>query len=103
LDFQVEQIRQWHDTVDAVAPGTFKPFALPYKIDLVADPDVSPTLIHNGHRLGRSWLMRHLERLERAGANHVLLNLKFGSRSADAVLEELATHVVPSFPALGAA
>lgn len=103
LDFQVELIRQWHDKVDAVAPDTFKPFALPYKIDLVDDPEVSPTLIHNGHRLGRSWLMRHLERLERAGANHVLLNLKFGSRSAEAVLDELATHVVPSFPALGAA
>lgn len=100
LDFQVELIRQWHNTVDAVAPGTFKPFALPYKIDLVADPDVSPTPIHNGRRLGRSWLMRHLEALERAGANHVLLNLKFGSRPAEAVLDELATHVVPRFPAL---
>ena len=100
LDFQVDQIRQWHNTVEAVAPGSFKPFALPYKIDLVADPDVSPSPIHNGHRLGRSWLMRHLETLERAGANHVLLNLKFGSRPAEEVLDELAAHVVPRFPAL---
>jgi luciferase-type oxidoreductase len=101
MDIQVQVIREWHDIVEAVAPGTFKPFALPYKIDLVADPDVSPTPIHNGHRLGRSWLMRHLETLERAGANHVLLNFKLGSRPAEAVLDELATHVVPRFPALG--
>jgi luciferase-type oxidoreductase len=102
LDIQVQVIRKWHDIVDAVAPGTFKPFALPNKIDLVADPDVPPTPIHNGHPLGRSWLMRHLETLEQAGANHVLLNFKFGSRSAEAVLDELAVHVVPRFPALGA-
>lgn len=100
MDFQVELIRQWHDTVESVTPGVFKPFAQPYHIDLVADPNVSPTPIHGGHRLGRSWLMRHLETLERAGANHVLFNLKYGSRPAEAVLEELATHVVPRFPAL---
>ncbi len=100
MDIQVELIRQWHNTVETVAPGAFKPFAQPYHIDLTADPDVSPTPIHGGHRLGRSWLMRHLEALERAGANHVLFNLKYGSRPAEAVLEELATHVVPRFPAL---
>ncbi|WP_342052202.1 MULTISPECIES: LLM class oxidoreductase [unclassified Cupriavidus] len=100
LDMQTELIRNWHDTVETVAPGAFKPFAQPYHIDLVADPDVSPTPIHGGHRLGRSWLMRHLEALERAGANHVLFNLKYGSRPAEAVLEEIATHVVPRFPAL---
>lgn len=102
LDSQVQLIRHWHDTVEAVVPDTFKPFAQPYHIDLAADPDESPTPIHNGHRLGRSWLIRILETLERAGANHVLLNLKYGSRPAEAVIEELATHVVPHFPAHGA-
>ncbi|WP_137924909.1 LLM class oxidoreductase [Cupriavidus sp. 2SB] len=103
VDLQVELIRQWHDTVESVLPGSFKPFAQPYHIDLTADPDVSPTPIHGGHRLGRSWLMRHLEALERAGANHILFNLKYGSRPAEAVLDEIATHVVPRFPALGIA
>lgn len=101
MDIQVDLIRQWHNTVETVSPGTFKPFAQPYHIDLTADPDISPTPIHGGHRLGRSWLMRHLEVLERAGANHVLFNLKYGNRPAEAVIEELATHVVPRFPALG--
>jgi hypothetical protein len=101
LEIQAQVIERWHGVVDSVAPGTFKPFALPYKIDLVSDPDVPPTPIHNGHRLGRNWLIRHLEALEYAGANHVLLNLKFGSRPAEAVLDELAMHVVPRFPALG--
>lgn len=101
LASQVELIRHWHETVAQVSPGSFKPFAQPYYIDLAENPDEGPTPIHNGHRLGRNWLMRTLEALERAGANHVLLNLKYGTRPAEAVMEELAAHVVPRFPAHG--
>lgn len=100
LEIQVQRIRQWHASVEAAAPGAFKPFAQPYHIDLVADPDAEPMPIHGGHRLGRSWLMRYLEGLEGAGANHVLFNLKYGSRPAEAVLDEIAIHVLPRFPAL---
>ena len=32
------------------------------------------------------------------GANHVILNLKYGQRPAAEVLEELGAHVVPLFP-----
>jgi luciferase-type oxidoreductase len=103
LSSQIEMIRYWHDTVAAVAPGTFKPFAQPYHIDLAADPDEAPTPIHNGHRLGRNALLRTLESLESAGANHVLLNLKYGTRPAGEVIEEIATHIVPRFPAHGLA
>lgn len=103
LASQVALIQHWHHTVAEIAHGIFKPFAQPYHIDLAANPDEAPTPIHNGHRLGRSWLMRTLEALERAGANHVLLNLKYGTRPAEAVVEELATHVVPRFPAHGVA
>jgi len=99
LHSQVQVIRNWHDTVQAVAPDSFKPFAQPWHIDLAADPDEAPSPIHNGHRLGRNRLMQMLETLERAGANHVLFNLKYGSRPADEVIEELATHIVPRFPA----
>lgn len=100
LEIQFERIRQWRASVEVAAPGVFKPFAQPYHIDLVADPDAAPTPIHGGHRLGRGWLMRYLEGLERAGANHVLFNLKYGSRPAEVVLNEIATHVLPRFPAL---
>ena len=99
LHSQVQLIRSWHDTVQAVSPGSFKPFAQPWHIDLAADPDEAPSPIHNGHRLGRNRLMQMLETLEQAGANHVLFNLKYGSRPADEVIEELATHIVPRFPA----
>jgi luciferase-type oxidoreductase len=103
LERQVEMIKHWHDTVEAVAPGSFKPFAQPWHIDLAANPDEAPTPIHNGHRLGRNWLMRMLETLEQRGANHVLFNLKYGTRPASEVVEELATYIVPRFPALEAA
>lgn len=103
LASQVERIRQWHDAVELVEPGTFKPFAQPYHIDLAADPDEAPTPIHNGHRLGRNALLQTLDSLERAGANHVLFNFKYGKRPVEAVIDELAAHVVPRFPAHGVA
>ncbi|MGO4303293.1 LLM class oxidoreductase [Cupriavidus sp. RAF12] len=98
-DVQADLIRSWHQAVEVAAPGAFKPFAQPYHIDLVENPNEMPTPIHGGHRLGRNWLLKHLEFLEHVGANHVLFNLKYGSRPAGKVLEELAEYVVPRFPA----
>ena len=96
---QAHLVRQWHETVAEWNPGAFKPFAQLWHIDLAGDPDLAPAPIHGGHRLGRIALLRHLEFLERTGVNHVLFNLKYGSRPADEVMEELAKYIVPLFPA----
>lgn len=40
------------------------------------------------------------DRLREAGVNHVAFNLKTSRRPAREVLEELAEHVLPEFPAL---
>ncbi len=87
----------WKTAVEAACPGVFKPLLQSYYIDLVAQADAPPTPIHLGHRLGWHALVRHLEQLEGIGVNHVVLNLKYGSRPARAVLEDIGTHVVPRF------
>jgi hypothetical protein len=38
-----------------------------------------------------------LESLEEIGVDHVILNLKYGKRPAEEVIEELGTHIVPEF------
>ena len=81
------------------AAGEFLPFAQSLYIDLDADPRAAPRRIHLGFRLGREPLAALLAALEAAGANHVVLNLKYGSRPAQEVVREIAQHVLPRFAA----
>jgi luciferase-type oxidoreductase len=96
---QERAIAQWREAAARAQPGAFLPFAQSLYIDLVADPLAAPRPIHLGYSLGREALGALLAGLERAGANHVALNLKYGSRPAPEVVEELARHVLPRFPA----
>ncbi|AMZ70483.1 hypothetical protein TK06_04955 [Pseudomonas fluorescens] len=57
-----------------------------------------PQKIHSGYRMGRNALIQFLEEDERIGVSHMALNLKYGSRPADEVMEELAEFVLPHFP-----
>jgi luciferase-type oxidoreductase len=92
-------IRQWHDKLaEAGRSRSFAPFAQSLYIDLDVDRDAVPVPIHLGYRLGRNYLLALLEQLRAVGVNHVALNLKYGSRPAAAVMEELATYVLPHFP-----
>lgn len=93
-------IGQWRAAVAEAEPGGFKPFGQSLYIDLSDNPDQFAQPIHLGWRVGRAGLIAILERLQAAGANHVILNLKYGSRPAGEVLAELRQHVVPRFPAL---
>lgn len=77
----------------------WKPFAQSLYIDLVADPDAQPTPIHLGYRLGRHALMAHLNASQNIGVNHITFNIRFSSRPAEAVLDDLAKHILPHFPA----
>lgn len=80
------------------ATSTFKPFLQSLYIDLTEDPDTEPSPIHLGFRLGRKHLIHFLKSLEKIGVNHVMLNLKYGQRDAEKVMEELANEVLPHFP-----
>jgi luciferase-type oxidoreductase len=100
---QRQVIAEWRAAVEAIAPGTFKPFAQSLYIDLAAEPHHPPQPIHLGWRLGRVALEELLEELQTAGANHVILNLKYGLRPAGEVIEELAEQLLPRFPAIAPA
>lgn len=103
LATQTDVIATWKRLTAHAAPGRFKPFVQSLYIDLTGDPHTTPTPIHLGLRLGRTGLIELLKKLESHGANHVILNLKYGTRPADDVLEELGAEVLPLFPKQGIA
>jgi luciferase-type oxidoreductase len=87
----------WQQALLAAGAGP-KPFAQSLYVDLVADAGTRPHPIHLGYRTGREFLVDHLSALREIGVNHVLINIKYGRRDPDAVLDELAEHVLPRFP-----
>lgn len=95
---QTDMLAMWKRLTGSAAPGRFKPFVQSLYIDLLDDQQASPTPIHLGFRLGRHRLFEFLKQLERAGVHHVILNLKYGTRPAGEVLEELGREIVPCFP-----
>lgn len=95
---QARLVHAWQETTRQHAPGIFKPFAQSLYIDLAEEPGTEPTRIHLGYRLGHRWLCEFLHGLQGLGVHHVILNLKYGSRPAAEVLEELGQEVLPHFP-----
>jgi luciferase-type oxidoreductase len=95
LRFQAEIIKNWRSLTDQ-----FKPFSQSLYIDLTEDPNHAPIPIHLGFRIGRKPLIEFIESLKVAGVNHVILNLKYGKRPVEEVIEELGEEVLPHFPAL---
>jgi luciferase-type oxidoreductase len=95
LKFQAGLIQQWRSLT-----GRFKPFSQSLYVDLTEDPDYMPVPIHLGFRIGRNRLIEFIHSLKTFGVNHVIINLKYGRRPAEEVIEELGQEVVPHFPAL---
>lgn len=100
---QAAIISEWHDAQRRTLGHAEKSFGQSLYIDLDADPGATPRPIHLGYRLGRRPLIGLLHRLREIGVSHVALNLKYGSRTASEVLEELGEEVVPAFSGAGAA
>jgi len=92
---QASTVRQWR-----AATPTFKPFAQSLYIDLAQDPNEAPSPIFLGLRTGHRFLIDYLEQLRDIGVNHVALNLKYGTRPAHEVVQELGEFVTPHFSAL---
>jgi luciferase-type oxidoreductase len=95
LRFQSELIKNWRSLTDQ-----FKPFSQSLYVDLTEDPNHMPIPIHLGFRIGRNPLIEFIESLKAAGVNHVIINLKYGHRPVEEVIEELGEEVLPHFPAL---
>jgi luciferase-type oxidoreductase len=99
IERQAETVARWRAQVQHAAPGRFKPFAQSLYVDLDADPQLPPTPIHLGFKSGRQFLLHFLEALRGIGVNHVILNLKYGTRPAAEVLEEIGGEVLPALAA----
>lgn len=95
VKFQAELIKNWRSLTNP-----FKPFSQSLYVDLTEDPNHAPVPIHLGFRIGRKPLIEFLGLLKSVGVNHVIINLKYGHRPVEEVIEELGEEVVPHFPAL---
>lgn len=93
---QEQAMQDWRAHL-AAAGQPPKPVLQPLYIDLVADPDEPPSPIHLGFRSGVRALTNYLRRLERAGVNHVALNLRFNRAPVDDTLARIAENVLPDF------
>lgn len=95
IERQAESVARWRGEIHAVRPDVFKPFVQSLYVDLAHDPHLPPTPIHLGFRAGRHFMLRFLDSLRAVGVNHVILNLKYGTRPASEVLEEIGAEVLP--------
>ncbi|MGS2762999.1 LLM class oxidoreductase [Sinomicrobium sp. M5D2P9] len=75
----------------------WKPFMQSLYVDLTTDPKTKPTPIHLGFKTGTEHLNAHLKILEMYGVNHVMLNLKYASRPAEELIEEIGEKIIPNF------
>lgn len=75
----------------------WKPFVQSLYIDLSPNENAAPFPIHLGYRTGVNYLNDFLHTLEKEGVNHVILNLKYGQRPAEEVIEEIGEKVLPNF------
>lgn len=100
VEHQAEAVARWRSEVHAARPGAFKPFVQSLYVDLVDDPHQPPTPIHLGFKAGWHFLLRFLDSLRLIGVNHVILNLKYGTRPASEVLEEIGAEVLPPLASL---
>jgi luciferase-type oxidoreductase len=99
IEQQAELAARWRAAVSVVTPTAFKPFVQSLYIDLSDNPDQPPQPIHLGFRGGRKVLFRFLDALRTVGVHHVILNFKYGGRSAAEVLEEIGQEVLPELEA----
>ena len=96
-DFKTLQtvMQQWREVLSKVNKD-WKPFMQSLYIDIATDPKAKPTPIHLGFRSGTEYLNAYLKLLESYGVNHVILNVKYGSRPAEELIEEIGEKVIPN-------
>lgn len=75
----------------------WKPYMQSLYIDLLEDDRADPKAIHLGIQAGANYVLAYLKLLEEKGVNHVMINLKYGSRPVEDVMEELGEKIVHHF------
>jgi len=89
-------MQRWREALLATQQD-WKPFTQSLYIDLLENKEEKPSPIHLGFKAGADYTLAHLKLLESHGVNHVILNLKYGSRPVENVLQELGELVLPHF------
>lgn len=97
-DFKTLQLvmQQWREALTKVKKD-WKPFMQSLYIDISKDSKAKPMPIHLVFKAGTEYLIAHLKLLEKYGVNHVILNLKYGSRPAEEMIEEIGESIIPHF------
>jgi len=96
LQFLQMIMEDWTKELEKAGQG-WKPFMQSLYVDLLEDPKAPPSPIHLGFKTGVEYLNFYLKHLESHGVNHVIINLKYGSRPVAEVIEELGESSVPLF------
>lgn len=93
VEIQKQRIDNWHHTCEQYGVEQ-KPFMQSLYIDLVDDPNEQPTPIHLGFKLGINYFKELIEQLQAIKVKHVILNLKYGSRPAAEVVQQIGEEVI---------
>lgn len=96
FNFLQQSMKNWQEALER-NDQPWKPYMQSLYVDLIEDDKASPRGIHLGFRSGKEYLISFLKGLETVGVNHVILNLKYGSRPAKDVIEHIGKHILPSF------
>ncbi len=96
FNFLKQTLSNWSNALEK-AEQSWKPYLQSLYIDLLEDKNASPNGIHLGFKSGTAYMTKHLQALESVGVNHVIINLKYGNRPAETVIEELGKDVLPHF------
>lgn len=97
-DFRTLQrvMQQWKESLSKTT-SEWKPFMQSLYVDVTNNSNDKPLPIHLGFKSGTEYLIAHLKLLESYGVNHVILNLKYGSRPAEEMIEVIGEEVIPHF------
>lgn len=96
FNFLKQTMLRWKNALEQMNQA-WKPYMQSLYIDLLADKNAAPKAIHLGFKSGTNYVVEHLKALENNGVNHVIVNLKYGTRPVEEVLEELGEDVLPYF------
>lgn len=93
--FLEQNLSSWNTSLDRMNQD-WKPYMQSLYLDLLEDEKASPKGIHLGFQSGSDYALSHLKALKDYGVNHVIINLKYSSRPAEDVIEEIGEKILPN-------